>query len=152
LFAGNKLNVIALSDYTKKDKNKLQALRESEIIKDGGVLTIADFVSQEEADIEDLFDSEIYCQIINDCYDLKGANALDPAKLQAANEGTERQVKKAEAHFNVLPEPIPLYSHFTPASWLLMNPAILSDDAEPVLNTLERAETLFKALNSLQAT
>lgn len=152
LFAGNKLDVIALSDYTKKDKNKLEALRKSEIIKDGSVLTIADFVSQEEADIEDLFDSELFCQIVNGAYDLKGTQALDPAKLQAADESTERQVKKAEAYFNVLPEPTPLYSHFTPASWLLMNPAALSGNAKPVLNTLERAETLFKALNGQQGT
>jgi hypothetical protein len=60
-------------------------------------------------------------------------------------------VKKAEAYFNVLPEPTPLYSHFTPASWLLMNPGILAGDAEPVLKTLERAEVLFGSLNSLKA-
>lgn len=67
LFAGNSLDVIALSDYTKKDKNKLEALRKSKIIKDGGVLSIADFVGQEEADIEDLFDPALYCQIVKRC-------------------------------------------------------------------------------------
>ena len=150
LFTGNGLDVIALSDYTKKDKNKLEALRQSQIVKDGGVLTISDFVSQEEADIEDLFGSSLFCQIVNGAYDLKGKQAINPLKLQTADDSTERQVKKTEAYFNMLPEPTPLYSHFTPAAWLLINPAILSGSAEAVLETLERAETLFKAVNGLQ--
>lgn len=149
LFAGNSIDVITLSDYTKKDKNKLEALKKSEIIKSGGVLSIADFVTQEEADIEDLFDAALYCEIVNGTYDLKGGQELDPAKLLAADLNTERQVKKAEAYFNVLPEPTPLYNHFTPASWLLANPGKLSGDAAPVLATLEKAEALFKALNGL---
>jgi hypothetical protein len=151
LFAGNSLDVIALSDYTKKDKNKLEALKKSEVIKAGGILSIADFVSQEEADIEDLFDPELFCQIVNETYGLTGANKIDPAKLKAADGSTERQVKQAEAYFNVLPESAPLYSHFTPASWLLVNPDTLSGDAAPVLAILDRAEVLFKALNALVA-
>lgn len=150
LFAGNSLDVIALSDFTKKDKNKLDTLRKSEIIKDGGVLSIADFVEQEEADIEDLFDSSLYCQIVNETYNLEGGQALNPTILRAADTATERQVKMAEAYFNTLPEPMPLYSHFTPASWLLMNPRLLSGDAEPIVKTLERTEKLFKTLNGLQ--
>ena len=151
LFAGNSLDVIALSDYTKKDKNKLEALKKSEVIKAGGILSIADFVCREEADIEDLFDPELFCQIVNEAYGLTGANKSDPAKLKAADGSTERQVKQAEAYFNVLPESVPLYSHFTPASWLLVNPGTLSGDAAPVLATLDRAEVLFKALNALVA-
>lgn len=151
LFAGNGLDVIALSDYTKKDKTKLENLRKSDVIKNGGVLSIADFVTQEEADIEDLFNPQLFCAIVNDTYALEGNQKLDPAKLKAADENTERQVKKAEAYFNVLPEPIPLYSHFTPASWLLMHPETLAEETEPVLETLERAETLFRALNGLLA-
>lgn len=149
LFAGNSLDVIALSDYTKRDKNKLEALKKSEVIKAGGVLSIADFVSQEEADIEDLFDPELFCEIVSKTYELSGEQKLDAAKLAAADKNTERQVKKAEAYFNVLPEPTPLYSHFTPASWLLQNPGVLGGDANPVNQTLDRAEVLFRALNAL---
>ncbi|WP_417476663.1 AAA family ATPase [Maricaulis sp.] len=149
LFAGNGIDVIALSDYTKRDRNKLEALKKSEVIKSGGVLSVADFVAQEEADIEDLFDPDLYCDVVNNSYDLKGVQALDPTKLLSADPSTERQVKKAEAHFNVLSESIPLYNHFTPANWLLANPGKLSGDATPVLATLERAERLFKTLNEL---
>lgn len=152
LFAGNSLDVIALSDYTKKDKAKLENLRKSEVIKDGGVLSIADFVAQEEADIEDLFEPQLFCEIVNGTYELNGEQKLDPGKLIAADENTERQVKMAEAYFKLLPEPTPLFSHFAPSSWLLTHPETLSGDAEPVLKTLERAEALFKVLNGLIST
>ncbi|RTL91433.1 hypothetical protein EJV44_19400 [Ancylobacter aquaticus] len=150
LFAGNSLDVIALSDYTKKDKNKLEALRKSQIVKDGGVLSITDFVGQEEADIEDLFAPSLFCQIVNSTFGLEDGQALDPEKLATADANTERQVKQAEAYFNLLPEPVPLYNHFTPAAWLLGNPGVLSGETEAVLTTLDRAETLFKALNALR--
>ncbi len=120
------------------------------MIKDGGVLTIADFVAQEEADIEDLFDPSLFCEIVNFTYGLEGSQKLDPAKLQEADLSTERQVKKAESYFNVLPEPMPLYNHFTPASWLLMNPKTLSGKSPAILKTLDRAEILFTTLNSLK--
>ncbi|MBO9124946.1 MULTISPECIES: AAA family ATPase [unclassified Rhizobium] len=149
LFAGNSLDVIALSDYTKKDRNKLEALRKSEIIKQGGVLSIADFVDQEEADIEDLFDPELLCRIINGAYGLVGAHALDVTKLSEADTGTERLVKKAEAYFNILPDEIPVFNHFTPAQWLLQNSESLAGSDEATNRTLDRAENLIKTLNSL---
>lgn len=149
LFAGNSLNVIALSDYTKKDKAKLENLRGSDIIKSGGILSIADFVMQEEADIEDIFEPELFCSIVNGAYQLSGEMMLNPGKLKAADDRTERQVKRAEAYFNSLPDTVPLYSHFTPASWLLVHPEALSGNSDAVMNTLERAEALFQAINNL---
>ena len=150
LFGGNKLDVIALSDYTKKDRNKLDALKRSQIIKDGGVLTMVDFTGQEEADVEDLFEPKLFCNIVNAAYKLAGDNELDPEKLGAADESTERLVKRVEAYFRVLPQSVPEFNHFTPAAWLLSNPSALSGDVQEVASTLARAETLFNALNALR--
>ncbi|WP_392711056.1 AAA family ATPase [Rhizobium ruizarguesonis] len=151
LFAGNSLDVIALSDYTKKDRNKLEALRNSEIIKKGGVLSIADFVDQEEADIEDLFDPEVFCRIVNGAYGLVGDQALNARKLSDADTDTERLVKKAEAHFRLLPDSVPVFNHFTPSQWLLQNADVLGEKDEATSRTLDRAENLIKTLNSLLA-
>ena len=150
LFGGNKLDVIALSDYARKDAQKIDALKKAKIVKDGGVLTVANFVHQEEADVEDIFDPVLFCQIVNGTYELTGGQKLDPTKLMAADANTVRQVKKVEAYFNVLPEPMPLYSHFDPAAWLLSNPGVLAGDGEPITKTLDRAEVMFKALNALK--
>ena len=59
------------------------------------------------------------CSIVNGAYDLKGDNALTVKKLDEADPGTERLVKKAEAYFRVLPDKIPMYSHYEPALYLL---------------------------------
>lgn len=150
LFGGNKLDVVALSDYTKKDAQKLDALKRAKIVKDGGVLTVADFVDQDEADIEDVFGPSLLARIINGAYGLTGKQALDADKLAGADTNTERLVKKAEAYFNVLPETIPVYSHFHPAAWLLEHPDVLRSDDADVVATLDRAEVMFKALNALR--
>jgi energy-coupling factor transporter ATP-binding protein EcfA2 len=150
LFGGNKLDVISLSDYTKKDRNKLDALKRNQIIKEGGVLTMADFTGQEEADVEDLFEPQLFCEIINASYGLSGNDRLDLPKLEAADGNTCRQVKKAEAYFRTLPQSIPEFDHFTPAGWLIANPHLLSNENQEVLTTLDRAENLFNSLNRLR--
>jgi len=151
LFAGNELDVIAVTDFAKKDRNKLEDLRQRQVLKSGGLLTFADFVANDEADVEDLFGSDLFCQIVNGAYGLEGSDALDAGKLQSANENTTRQVKKAEAYFNVLADPIPTYDHFTPSSWLIENPGALSGTDASTMETLDRAEELFKAINALRA-
>jgi predicted ATP-dependent endonuclease of OLD family len=148
LFGGNQLDVVALTDFAKKDQKKLENLRKSGMLRDGALLSIADFVAQEEADVEDLLEPPFFCQVVNSAYGLGGKSALDEQKLSEADSNTRRLVKKAEAYFRTLPETIPMFDHFTPASWLLSNPAILGTSDDAVLKTLDRAEELFKILNA----
>ena len=122
LFGANKLDVVALCDFTKRDRQKMENLKNSRMIKEGGLLTMVDFVDQDEADVEDLFDPALFCEIVNGAYGLAKNQQLDPEKLLAADTTTERQVKKAEAFFRTLPDSVPEYDHFTPASWLLSEP------------------------------
>lgn len=150
LFAGNDLDVIAVTDFAKKDRNKLEDFRQRQVLKSGGLLTFADFVANDEADVEDLFGPDLFCQIVNGAYGLQGSDALDSGKLLSTNENTTRQVKKAEAYFNVLVDPIPTFDHFTPASWLIENPTALSGNDASTIETLDRAEELFKAVNALR--
>lgn len=150
LFAGNELDVIALCDSSKKDYKKLENIRRSEILKKGGLLTFAEFVNQDEADVEDLFDARLFCDLVNNAYELPVENRLDPEKLATADPNTDRQVKKAEGYFNTLPETIPLFDHFMPASWLIANPSTLSGESEGVEIVLDRAEKLFNVVNSLK--
>ncbi len=151
LFAGNGLDVVALADFAKKDQKKIEAMRRTQILKAGGLLTIHEFADKEEADIEDLFELETFSEIVNAAYGLDTAHSLTPEKLDAADTNTVRLVKKAEAFFRVLPDEIPTFDHFIPASWLIEHPSVLSADTPAVLATLDRAERLFKELNNLKA-
>ena len=101
LFAGNQLHVAVLSDQAQGDKGKIERLRQSAILAAEKFHTIADLLHKREADIEDLFAPELFCQIVNQAYDLDESNAITPERLHEAAE-TERQVKQAEAYFKLL--------------------------------------------------
>src|SRR5690606_11118469 len=150
LFAGNKLDIVALADFAKKDAKKIESLKRTQILKAGGLLTINDFVGKDEGDIEDLFEPVLFATIVNSAYVLTGTQAMTAQSLDAADTSTVRQVKKAEAFFRVLPQTVPEFDHFTPSSWLIEHPAAISGDSQEVMATLDRAEALFRALNSLR--
>ena len=148
LFYGNQLNIAVLSDKSQGDKNKIERLRRSEILAAERFHTIAEFLNKDEADVEDLFSPELFCEIVNAAYELSGDHKVTPQKLVQAAD-TERQVKQVEAYFNLLPEPIPAFSHFRPAGWLIHNGQILSDNSDAVEATLGKAEEIFKIYNGM---
>ena len=114
-----------LADQTKVDAKKIEELRRSEILKAGRVFTISDFTSKAESDIEDLFEPELFVSIVNATYTLPEAQVLTAQSLEDADKNAVRLVKKAEAAFNLMPEPIPTFDHFTPSAWLVGNLNVL---------------------------
>jgi hypothetical protein len=77
------------------------------ILRAGWAFSVADFVGQDEADIEDLFDPKLFVEIINTAFALKGKKKLDVTKLEAADSSTKRIVKKAEAAFRTMSQDTP---------------------------------------------
>jgi len=59
-------------------------------------------------------------------------------------------VKQAENVFKLLPE-LREFDHYTPSAWLLRHSETFEGTDEKVLKTLDRAEAIFKAFNSLLA-
>jgi len=148
LFGGNHLDIAVLSDVANADKKKIEAVKKEQILKAGRFFTAADFVGQQEADVEDLFDPALFAEILNGAYKPPSGKEVTKDSLLAA-ASTERIVKKAEALFKLMPAEVPELDHFGPARWLLENPQILDADSFPVDVTLDRAETVFKAFNAL---
>ncbi len=105
--------------------------------------------NQNEADIEDLFEPELFVQIINSAYKLDANDLLDVEKLSSADTSTTRLVKKAEAAFRTMNLSVPDFDHFTPSEWLLQNPSLFNEQNEIVENTLSRSECVFKTFNAL---
>jgi len=149
LFKGNHLNVAVFTDYAKGEKKKVEALRAMEVLKNGAVLTAAEYTGKDEADTEDIFHADLFVKLVNQAYALKGKYKLTIEKLESADKNTSRLVKKAEAYFKLLPETIPIYNHYTPSLWLMQNPSFFDGDGSDVLSTLSKAEALFEALNKL---
>jgi hypothetical protein len=148
LFGGSKLDIAVLADQTKQDTKKIEELRKSEILRAGKVFTIADFTGKAESDIEDLFDIDLFADIVNEAYGLPAKHRLTGPILDKADTNTVRLVKKAEAAFKVLPEPLPTFDHFTASAWLILNLPTLDAMTQPVNESLDRAEKLFEAVNA----
>jgi len=148
LFGGNHIDIAVLSDVSNSDKKKIEAVKKEQILKAGRFFTAADFVGQQEADVEDIFDPELFAQILNGAYQPPADHEVSEDRLLAAAD-TERIVKRAEALFKLMPPNVPEFEHFSPARWLLDNPQLLDEDSPAVLATLERAEKVFAKFNSL---
>ena len=149
LFSGNNLNIVVLTDIARGDKNKIEKIKRTEILEDNRILNYADFLDQEEADVEDMFGAVLFAKIVSNAYSLEGKNLLDESNLinAKAKDDTTRLVKKAEAYFNLLPNDIPEFNHFRPADWLIRNTDTLSQGDENVEKILDRFEKLFTKIN-----
>ena len=149
LFGGNNLNIAVLCDLANGEKKKVERLKQSQILKSGQVFTIADFTGKSESDIEDIFQPEVFAEILNKAYSLAGKNKLDAKKLSKTEPASERVVKQAENAFKTMPADVPEFDHFKPADWLIKNVDFLRDNKKVILESLDVAEGIFDALNSL---
>ena len=149
LFVGNRSHIAVLADLAKGQRNKVEQLKKSELLRAGHVYTVADFCDQEEADIEDLFAPELFVSLVSSAYNLPNPHKLTPEKLEAADPSTQRKAKKAEAYFRLLPDSLPTFSHYTPAYWLIQNPKFLSAKTKAAMETLDRFAKIFTTFNNL---
>jgi len=147
LFAGNNLNIVALCDYGKGDKGKIERLRQSQILATEKVLTAADFTDKAESDIEDLFGADFYCNLVSQSLGLTDELKITATSAAEADSKTERLVKQVEAACRTLPPETPEFGHFVPANWLLRHPELVDDDTDSFNESLDRFEAVFKAIN-----
>lgn len=148
LFAGKKLHIAVLSDAARGTKRQVDRISQSDILRAGQFFTIADFIGMDEADIEDVFDPELYAEIVNRSYELPEAHRVTVEKLKQ-DSSTTRVVKKVEALFRAMPDTIRMYDHYTPAAWLVRNPELLASKTEVINRTLGRAEKIVETFNYL---
>ena len=148
LFAGRRLHVAVLSDEAQGAKGKVERIRKSDILRAGHFYTVADFIDAAQGDIEDIFDPEIYAVIVNRSYGLPEPHRVTVEKLDQ-DPSTPRVVKKVEAMFQLMPDTIPMFDHFTPAAWLIRNPDVLAEESKPIEDTLAVAEHVFEKFNGL---
>ena len=112
------------------------------MLQAGRVFTIAKFAGQPEADIEDLVGGQAYLDIVNDVYGLTGT----PDAIVLPLLKPPRIVKFVEEQMMLKPT-LPEFNHFRPAEHLLTNRAALMPRLTGLVETLERFEALFKAIN-----
>jgi hypothetical protein len=147
LFSGARLHIAALTDFAQGDKRKIEAMRQSQLLGTDRLMTFADLLGLPEADVEDIFSRETYIKIVNATLDLKAPNTITVTKLDATANGTSRLLKQMENACKLLPPECAEFDHYSPADWLIRNPQTLDGDSTKVLETLDRAEKVIKAIN-----
>ena len=150
LFGGNRINMAVLSDIANGDKTKIENLKKADILKSGHFFTCADFTAQTEADVEDLFEADLFVEMLNGAYKPPSTSLVTKDGLMSAAT-TPRIVKKTEALFKLMPAEVAEFDHFGASRWLLENPSVLDADSPAVNATLDRFEKVFQTFNQLLA-
>jgi predicted ATP-dependent endonuclease of OLD family len=145
LFRATGLNVAVVADYHQGATGKVTSLRASELLKAGHVLTLDNYTSQHEADIEDLLGRDAYRFLLTHTYDLDAKQQL-PAT--PSKDAPERVVKEAEAHMRLLAE-APDFDHFALAAYLVENAASVRSALPGHDQILQRFEKLINDINAL---
>jgi len=79
LLGANKINVVTLMDLGSREEQKIKLLVEKHILDRGRILNVGEFLDSgaTAADIEDLFDPEIYLQFVNKAFKVSKPITVD---------------------------------------------------------------------------
>jgi predicted ATP-dependent endonuclease of OLD family len=138
------LNIATLLDLQKKDQQKIENLYKQQLMQQSHVLTYADFTKTKEADIEDMFDPQFYVDLVNEAYKADLQMPLVVAHLPPHT----RIIVRIEEHLKANPLKNGVtFNHFRPAAHLARHIDVWGPKLD--VTTVERFETVFKALNAL---
>lgn len=144
LLTGNRLHVAILIDYAKGQKKKVEDLRRSRLLKDNHVLTFDMFTGKQEADVEDMIGWKNYISLVNACYGLQDAMAINDPEVSS-----ERVVKRIKEKFSTMPPSIPEFDHYAAAEYLTRNSDTALASMPDLDEALERFEKVFTQLNKM---
>ena len=145
LIGAQKLNVAVLIDYQKKDSQTIANLYKKKLLDKKKVITFAEFVTAEEADIEDLFDMDFYLKIVNAEFSMALSKPINKADL---NNQIPRMLIRIEKYLesNPLKEGA-VFNHYRPARYFMEHLSDLETDIPA--GVLERFEQMFSHVNAL---
>ena len=139
--AQTNLNIAVLIDFQKKDQQSIENLYKGKLLEKKNVLTYANFVQNNEADVEDLFDPDFYLKLVNGEF----KSSISLANLSSKHP---RILCQLEEHLKSNPLPNnESFNHYRPARYLSENIGCLESELSE--QELDRFEQAFKTLNAL---
>ena len=112
---------------------------------DGHLFSADEFTEQAEADIEDMLGRNLYTELVNRCYELRGTEQLPDSP---PDDDPTLVLEEVKQHFRTVAKTGPEFDHLSPAIYLVEHE---SDFASiPGLgDMLGRFKELFQEINSL---
>ena len=144
LLGANQLNVAALIDSNPKDKQRIAALQDNGHLKGRALIELSEITGTDEADIEDLFNPAFYVALVNAAYQ---GELSKPFKASDLKSKAPRITARIEQHLRENGIANGRLNHYRPAAHLLREQTDLIPKIDK--DTLQRAGSLFKRLNSL---
>ena len=139
--ARTNLNVAVLIDYQTSDQQRIQNLYKKKLLEKTHVLTYAEFVSSDEADIEDIFDPSFYLKLVN-----KEFNSS--VSLTDLPTDPPRVISRLGQYLKTSPLPGGAkFSHYRPARYFANNIGPLAEELSE--QELKRFQQIFDKLNAL---
>jgi predicted ATP-dependent endonuclease of OLD family len=138
------LKLATLIDFQKSAHQEIEGIYKNKLLKKKNVMTYADFVDGEEADVEDMFDRDFYLTLVNSEY---GANLDAPIEIGDINKNIPRIIQAIDERLEAVPMKDAGFSHYRPARYLSENIATLAGQISDA--TKDRFEAAFKSLNDL---
>jgi predicted ATP-dependent endonuclease of OLD family len=138
-----KLKVAMLIDYQKKDQQSIENIYKKKLLARKNVHTFAQYTGKTEADIEDMFDQQFFLDLVNAEY-----KAELPKPIELKDLGKHpRILVNIEGWLKANPLKIDGFNHYRPARYFAQNIGSLGLKLDSA--TLDRFESVFKALNAL---
>ena len=138
------MNVATLLDVQASDRAVITDLYKKKLLAKTNVITYAEFVDPDEADIEDLFDRELYVSLVNEEF---RKEIVKPIETPLLNEHMPRILRALEEFIADNPFKSGRFGHYRPARYFVENIDALwprvSDE------TKDRFEALFGRVNAL---
>ncbi|MFD3704673.1 AAA family ATPase [Nocardia sp. NPDC058658] len=144
LLGSNKLNVAVLIDSSTQDTQAVKRLRDNDRLANNGLVEVSEFTTEDDADIEDLFEPDFYLELVNRAFASQLPSPVTTADLSG---NSPRIVRRVEGYFHQQEIATGRFNHYKPAVVLLREQATLIPRLSST--TLERVEELFIRLNSL---
>ena len=138
--AQGRMNVAVLMDIQNRDRQKIENLYKKKLLKKRKIITYANYVEDDEADIEDMFDERFYIKLVNQEYKFS-------ISLSDFRKSCPRILRRIDEYFKRhLPNTVG-FNHYRPARYFSDN--ITSLEKEICEDTLCRFQKVFDSLNAL---
>lgn len=141
MFAENDVSLAVLIDSASGNTGSFAALQNAQVIEQDRILTFSYFCKRQEATMEDMFSPEVWCNLVNQCYDLTEENKrlqTDQLKKSKSNN-----LKYTQDHFLSILS-LQDFDRLKPAVWLAGNKQLLMDVG---VKSLGRFEEFFIKVN-----
>ncbi len=138
------ITLATLIDFQNKDTQKIENLYKKKLLKKKNVITFAAFVEGDEADIEDMFDTEFYLKLVNAEFAGEMNKSVENSDISSS---ADRIIVRLEEYFKSNSLKKGGYGHYRPARYFVEHLGELETELSEA--TLKRFEDAFKVLNSL---